>query len=258
MNHQAEPYTKLAPLYDTLMQDVDYESWADYLDEIIQTHHPDAYAVLELACGTGNLALSLSELETYRITASDGSPEMMNIAAQRFEAADDFIRPLVLNFLTLNLDERFDVIFTLFDSVNYLHSDQDIQRFLDQTLRVLKPGGLLIFDFSTPKNSLESVDYLNNDYGTSGLLRFQRSSRYDTKEGYHYNEFIIEELNDEGSITGTFSEVHRQKAYTLEHMLSIVEQTPYHRLASYEDFELEPATEHSTRVTMVLQCQTLP
>ena len=47
-------YTSLAPLYDKLMEDVDYEAWAGFIDEIIQIHHSNPVEILELACGTGS------------------------------------------------------------------------------------------------------------------------------------------------------------------------------------------------------------
>ena len=68
-------YSKLAQLYDTLMSDVDYESWADYIDEIMQTHHPDPIEIMEVACGTGSITLSLAELECYKITGTIFRPQ---------------------------------------------------------------------------------------------------------------------------------------------------------------------------------------
>lgn len=252
-----EIYTSLAPLYDTLMGDVDYESWADFIDEIMQTHHFDPVEILELACGTGSLALSLAELECYTITATDLSPSMVDVArekAAKFESNVDFFP---MNYLDINLQKKFDCIYTVFDSVNYLKEKTQIKTFLDNTYNILKPGGLLIYDFSTPKNSLESVDFLNNEEGDTGKFRYLRNSRYDAIEKIHYNEFEIDELDEQtGKVINTFHEIHSQRAYSLNEMLSIVEQTPYHRVAKYDGFDLIEADENSARVTMVLKCQT--
>jgi hypothetical protein len=122
--------------------------------------------------------------------------------------------------------------------------------------RALKPGGLFIFDFSTPKNSMESVDYLNEAEGERETLRYFRSSRYDAKTQFHYNEFEIDQLDQlGGKVIHTFKETHIQRAYTLNEMLSILNQTPYHLVAKYDGFDMIDATENSARVTMVLQCQ---
>lgn len=254
---EKEIYTSLAPLYDTLMGDVDYESWADFIDEIMQTHHFDPIDILELACGTGSLALSLSELDCYSITATDLSPAMIEVARQKaaeFELNVDFFP---MNYLNIDIHKKFDCIYTVFDSVNYLKQTSEIRDFLNNTHSILKQGGLLIYDFSTPKNSLESVDFLNNEEGDTGSFRYFRNSRYDAIEKIHYNEFEIEEIDKEtGKVINSFHETHTQRAYSLDEMLSIVEQTPYHLVAKYAGFDLIDANENSARVTMVLKCQT--
>lgn len=250
-------YTSLAPLYDTLMEDVDYESWADFIDEIVQTHHFDPFDILELACGTGSLSLSLTELECYKVTGTDLSPSMIEVAKQKAQKFELPTRFFPMNFLEINLNERFDCIITVFDSVNYIQQEADVVKMLDSTFQLLKPGGLMVFDFSTPKNSMEAVDHLNNEEGDSGKFRYFRSSRYNPIEKIHYNEFDIEELDEQtGKVINSYQETHKQRAYSLDEMLSIVAQTSYHLVAKYSGFDLIAADENSARVTMVLRCQT--
>ena len=255
MVKQENTYTSLAPLYDTLMEDVDYESWADFIDEIIQTHLPDTVSLLEMACGTGSLALALAELECYEIIATDKSVEMIEIARRKPQDFTGQVEFRTLDFLDIHLKETFNCIFTVFDSVNYLMSEQEIKQFLLQSHRVLNQKGLLIYDFSTPKNSLESVDYLNENEGDNGRLRYFRSSTYDPEAKIHLNEFEIQEIeHGTGRILNSYRETHEQRAYSLDQMLSIVKQTSYHLVAKYEGFDLVDADENSARVTMVLQC----
>ncbi|MEQ8579897.1 MAG: class I SAM-dependent methyltransferase [Balneola sp.] len=253
---ETDNYSNLAPLYDKLMENVDYESWADYIDEIIQEHHPECEKVLELACGTGSVAISLDELGYYDILASDLSPQMIEVAKQKALEQNADVRFQTLNFLNINIEEEFDVIFSVFDSVNYLQTDSEIIAMLEECEKVLKPDGLFIYDFSTPLNSLEAVDYLNNEEAEVKDLRFFRTSEYDAINKIHTNTFEIEQLSeDKKEILSTFKEVHKQRIYTLEEMLSILKQTPYHLVAKYGDFDLIDADENSARITLVLKCQ---
>lgn len=252
-------YSVLAHLYDTLMEDVDYEMWADFIDEVIQTHHPNPKDVLELACGTGAISLCLAELGVYHLTATDMSAPMVERA--KLKAKDERLDVDfgVMDFRDINSDKKFDIIFSVFDSVNYLHTEQEILDMLRGTHKILKPGGLLIFDFSTPQNSLEAVDYLNNEEGSFGAYRYFRTSRYEPAEQIHYNEFEIDEMSEDGkTVLHKYQEIHRQRIYSLKEMLSILEQTPYHQVAKYEGFDLVEADDNSTRVTMVLRCQKQP
>lgn len=255
-SESAPIYSRLAELYDTLMGDVDYESWADYIDEVMQTHHPEPFDVMEVACGTGSVVLSLAELECYRLTGTDLSPSMINVAKQKaldFEV-DVHFEPAA--FSELSFTNKFDCVYAVFDSINYLHEDREVIEALNSIHRTLKKDGLFIFDFSTPKNSLESVDHLNEAEGERGNLRFFRKSWYQNEEKVHYNEFEIEEVDPiSKTISGSWYELHRQRAYTLSEMLSILEQTPYHLVAKYDGFDLVEADENSARVTIVLRCQ---
>lgn len=241
------------------MSDVDYESWADYIDECMQTHHPDPIHVMELASGTGNLILSLAELECYILTGSDGSPEMVELARLKTEERNLRIPFEVQDFRNLKIDHPKDVIFSVFDSINYLLKPEYLNTLLADSFKALKQDGLFIFDFSTPKNSLEAVDFLNNEEGDIGSMRYHRTSEYDTHTRIHTNRFEIEQLDPESStVLEVFEEVHQQRAYTLNEILSIVRESPYNLIASYDGFDMIPANENSTRVTMILQCQKQP
>lgn len=240
------------------MKDIDYESWADFIDEVIQTHHDNPVYLHEMACGTGSLALSLEELECYEIDASDLSEQMLQIAEIKAKQKDSRINFFPMSFSRLNYEKTYDVVFSVFDSINYLLTPEEVSQFLENSIRLLNPGGLLVFDFTTPQNSLEAVDYLNNEEMTIQNLRYFRTSSFDIKKHLHYNQFEIERFDPEtNEITDSFQELHCQRVYTLKEMLSIVEQSPYHLEAKYDGFDLVDATENSARITMVLSCPTL-
>ncbi len=252
-------YSKLAYIYDALMDDVDYEIWADFVDEIIQTNHPDPTSILELACGTGSMALSLDELMCYDIVATDKSPDMIEIAQQKAREQDANVEFRTMDFLDIDLERTFDVVVSTFDSVNYLHRPRDIILFLKEVKQVLTSESIFVFDFTTPKNSIRSIQFLNNEEGYApGNYRFFRKSRYDPNERIHYNEFDIEKLDDDQeTVLEQYHEVHEQKIYTLPKMLDIIDETEYTLLAKYDGFDLIDADESSLRITMVLQCPTI-
>lgn len=249
-------YSKLADIYDTVMQDVNYELWADFIDAIILEHHPNPERILELACGTGSISLFLDELECYDIVATDKSPQMIEKAREKNESMRCNVDFKVMDFLDIQLNHTFDIAFCVFDSVNYLHSSDDILLFLDEIREVLNPGGLLVFDFTTPSNSIKAIQYLDNEEGyTDDNHRYFRWSSYDASEQIHKNEFKIEKLDDDQeTVIKQYRETHQQKIYTLEQMLDIIDQTAYNIRAKYSGFDFEKADDKSLRITMVLEC----
>lgn len=249
-------YSMLAEVYDTLMEEVDYEVWADFIDDIMQTHHPDPHSILELACGTGSLSFSLDELLCYDVIATDKSPHMIRKARQKANRYNANVQFREMDFLDVRMDKKFDVVLSLFDSVNYLHKHKDIRRLLSEVKKVLLPESLFIFDFTTPRNSIHAIQYLHNEEGyTEDNYHFFRKSWYDAREKIHYNEFEIEKLDhDSETVLERYSEIHRQRIYTLKEMLDIIKRSDYNIVAKYDGFDLIDANDNSLRITMVLQC----
>jgi len=248
-------YSVLAEIYDAVMKDVNYEAWTDYIDEIIMMHHHEARDVLELACGTGTMALSMDEIGYYNITATDLSPEMIEQAKQKAAKAESGVHFQTLDFLNIDLDKKFDAVFMVFDSLNYLHSKDDIATLHDQVYNVLKPDGIFVYDFTTPRNSKKAIRYLNDEQDTvNDRYSYHRSSRYDEENRIHTNIFEIEELSNHPTMApSVFREEHYQKIYTMNDILPIVKKSPFRLLKAYDGFELKPAHKRSLRITMVLR-----
>ncbi|MEX2632892.1 MAG: class I SAM-dependent methyltransferase [Balneolales bacterium] len=248
-------YGKLAPIYDEVMFDVDYEQWADFIDAIIQFHRHDTVTVLELACGTGTLSMLLDELDCYKITATDSSQDMLNEARRKAESAHSDIKWTQVDFLDINLDEKFDAVLLLFDSVNYLTEINQIELMLSEVRKVIKPEGIFIFDFTTPIYSQTIVGLLNEDRITKNGFHYIRDSSYDSENRLHRNDFTIQKLGANSKVLSESRESHIQKIYSLDEIEDVVSRSEFSILSAYEDFEMKKANHKSGRVTMVLKCQ---
>ncbi len=252
-NKKTEVYTSLAKIYDEIMKDVDYEDWADFIDAIIQEHHPEAISLLELACGTGKVAMYLEELDCYDITASDKSAEMLEIGKSIATFRGMSIIWKQIDFLDINLNETFDVVFILFDTVNYLLKEEDILAMLSNVRKVMNDDAILIFDFTTQKHSEYVEKLLSSEGITPDNVRYERNSYYMPTEKLHINEFEIEQLDeDKTTVLSREKEVHRQRVYEFDEMKAIIEKSDFEIIATYEDFDLINANSNSERITMVL------
>ena len=56
-----EQYKDFAFVYDELMNEVDYNGWVKYIEDIIKNENAQVQNILELACGTGNLTIPLTK-----------------------------------------------------------------------------------------------------------------------------------------------------------------------------------------------------
>ena len=76
-------YTSLAAYYDRLNSHIDYFGYAAFLASRFREYGvPDGSLVLDLACGTGNITLPLSEMG-YDMIAVDSSCEMLDVGRRK-------------------------------------------------------------------------------------------------------------------------------------------------------------------------------
>lgn len=250
-------YSVLAQIYDHVMYDVDYELWARFIDDILQVHHPRPEELLELACGTGTLSLSLDQIPEYNILATDKSSAMLRQARSKASEKNAGVQFRQMDFTDIDLNQTFDAAILLFDSLNYLHSTDKILNLMEDVEDILNTNGLFIFDFTTPKNSNLAVKTLDNETGSAPKnIQYHRRSHFDEETRLHTNDFHIRQWNEERTkVQKSYRELHQQKIYSLSEIVHILEQTNFNIVAKYSGFDLVEADEDSLRITIVARCQ---
>lgn len=135
-------YTKLARFYDPVTGD--RRDTANFINALIDRYQPKTQTVLEIACGTGAVMGLLSEF--YEVTGLDRSRNMLAIARKKLPQAKLHRQDMT----KFSLDQRFDVIVCVFDSINHLLRFADWQKVFRRVRSHLSDGGLFIFDVNTP------------------------------------------------------------------------------------------------------------
>ena len=142
-------YQAFAELYDELMDDVDYESWADYYTRLLSIYGVRNGKICECACGTGGLTIPLYR-RGFQMTGVDISREMLWEAAQKSRKQGIAMPFVQQDMKALNLHRPMDAVLATCDGVNYLLTEEDLLSFFRAAHRAIKPGGALVFDVSTP------------------------------------------------------------------------------------------------------------
>src|SRR3954468_15766506 len=111
----AETYEALAPFYDELTREHDYDGWTRHLEHTARRFGVGGRSLLDAACGTGKSFMPFRE-RGYSVTGCDISPEMLAVARAKAPDVDLFAADI------RELDEigDFDLITCLDDAVNYL------------------------------------------------------------------------------------------------------------------------------------------
>jgi len=109
--------------------------------------------ILDVATGTGDLALAAMKLNPTRIIGADVSEGMLKVAREKISrrGLDSVISFVQAPCEALPFDDStFDAAMVAFGVRNF----EDPQKGLDELCRVLKPGGILVvLEFTLPKHT---------------------------------------------------------------------------------------------------------
>ena len=116
--------------------------------EIVKATNPDS--ILDIATGTGDLAINLAETKASKIIGLDISSGMLDIGKTKITAKklDDRIEMIIGDSENMPFeDNSFDAITVAFGVRNF----ETLENGLKDILRVLKPGGtFVILETSVP------------------------------------------------------------------------------------------------------------
>ena len=150
-------YEDFAKVYDELMQEINYDEWADYIFRMTLNSTKPIKKILEFGCGTGNITLRLAK-KGFDMRAVDLSEDMLTVADEKAEAQGiENVRFFKGDMSNFQIGETFDAVIVCCDSFNYLKSLDEIESFLSCSAEALKPGGLLMFDMNTPEKYKETI-----------------------------------------------------------------------------------------------------
>ena len=202
-------YEALAPWYDELTRDVDYERFADFYEALFHADGGEFKLLLDLCCGTGTLALIMAG-RGYDMIAADGSEEMLMSAREK---AMQLTSPMPLFICQqaqeLDLYGTVDAAYSSLDSLSYVPFEALREAF--RRLRLfIRPGGLLIFDLRTPE-FLRSMDGSVSVDETDELFCLWRG-RFDESAGaLRYGMDIFERVEED--LYEHFEEEHTEYAH---------------------------------------------
>lgn len=140
--------------------------------------------ILELCCGTGRLTVPIAK-DGYDITGVDYTSSMLTQAKQKASEAGLDIRFIEADIRTLDLQEKYNLIFIPFNSIHHLYTNEDLFKAFNAVKKHLKVGGLFLFDCFNPniqyivegeKEQREIANYRTDD-GREVLIR--QTMRYE-------------------------------------------------------------------------------
>ena len=227
-------YHNLAASYDRLTNDVDYRGIVAFYDAILQKENVRPRSAIDLACGTGSVALLLAQ-QYDRVIGVDMSEEMLTVAQQR--AYEQEKRPLFICQMLqqLRLPVAVDLAVCAWDGLDYILDPADCKEAIARVYRALNPGGIFIFDVNTPEKlrAMDGQVFLDEDDDVYCVWR----GEFD--EASNICSYGMDLFQRQGNAWYRSFEEHREYAYTVEQLTEYLKSAGFTHIRVYADGKLE-------------------
>lgn len=244
-------YGGFAGLYDRLMADVDYDSWAAYLmEQMRESGVPDGGTVVDCACGTGAFTLRFASAG-YRLTGIDRSEDMLAVAQRKARKSGlniPFVRQDIRSFC---VHRPVDAVNCACDGVNYLLSAEDVAAFFSSAYAALKPCGVLLFDISSAYK-LEHVlgGHTFGEDAADCTYLWQNVFDPQTKLLEMDLAFFLPE-GDGRYIR--FDETHIQRAHTLRELTNALEKAGFKKITVFGELSVDTPEQEAERIQFIAE-----
>ena len=244
-----DAYTSFASVYDTFMDNIPYEEWAEYLINILNEYGVKDGLVLDLGCGTGNMTELLAKAG-YDMIGIDNAEEMLEIAMEKRAKSGNDILYLLQDMREFELYGTVKAIVSICDSINYITEEEELLEVFRLANNYLDPRGIFVFDFNT---IYKYRDVLGNQ-----TIAEDREDCSFIWDNYYYEE---EEINEyelslfikekQSDLYRKYQETHFQKAYDLKTVKNLIEQSGLEYITAYDAFTKNPPTAESERIYVI-------
>lgn len=248
-------YDALAAYYDdewrNLTQDIPF-----LLEEARKTGSP----VLELACGTGRVALPLAR-EGFEVWGIDNSTEMLKLFEKKLAKSDTDIKERIhisnQDMQDFRFEHRFKLIIIPFNSFLLLTDRKDFDICLRNCLRHLEDDGRFIVDIFSPNFELCAVkepkmQFLQHYYVPElqkVVVQWEYAKRDMAKQIIDV-DFLYEEYDSDGNVTKKTRSLKTSLIFRYE-MEYLLEKNGFEVLNVYGNYDRSPFSEESPQIICV-------
>lgn len=220
-----------------------------YLRDLLRAHPVPGMTLLDLACGTGTLALLQAE-QGWQVIGIDRSAAMLAQAQRKLAAVAE---PLAVVFQQgdmrdFRLEAPVDLVTCCFDTLNYLLDEAAVLDCFRAVARALVPGGCFYFDVAT--DFFLRYYWQGVQFDEWGDLSQSMQSHYDVATGL--STLVLTGFMAVGrGRYRRFREVHIERAYADAALRALLEAAGLLVEAVYDCFTSQPPNERSLRLMYV-------
>ena len=240
-------YNDFAYVYDALMKrDVDYEKWADYIENLFDMYGVNPELVCDVACGTGNITIPMAK-RGYDMTGVDISESMLNVAREKAEG----LNVLFLNqsMTKIDLYGTMGAFLCMIDGINYVLSPKSLLQFFTKIKTCfMDKGAPFIFDVSSEYK-------LKNIIGNNTFIKSDKNIFYTWQNRYieskRLSDMFLTFFVREGGMYRRFEERHIQRAWSVDELTYLLKRAGFTKIDTYGELSFERPKEKEERIVFV-------
>mgnify|MGYP001558867609 CR=1 FL=1 len=254
-----EAYREYSRIYDQVHERRVSSDVPFWLSEAVQAGSP----ILELACGSGRIALPLVRygLRTHGI---DNSSEMLQLLQQKVSLEPESVR----NLLTWELADmknfpkdtkgKYAFAFVAFSALQYLYKKEEQQAVFSRVHQVLKEGGIFIVDVFNPNPAfvqgwgepITLAEVKNSPEGEDRIVWECLPEAYDEKSNILImpNRFQIYHAGREDPETITIPAQYY--CFSQEELEQLFREAGFGNVETFRNYTKEPFTPESPQIIM--------
>ena len=237
-------YNGLAPFYDALTGDVNYEAFADFYEKIFELYGISPKLLLDLACGTGTITYLLAD-RGYEMIGVDASADMLSLAMEKAENSKAAVKPIFINqdMNELDLYGTVESVICCLDGINYVYPE-DLDEAIYRAGLFLEPGGVFVFDINSPYK-LRSLDGQMFADETEDVFCIWRAEFDEDENCCCYGMDIF---SKEGRLWRRDTEEHYEFAYSPESLCKAMERAGFINIKVFGELTFDDPREDELRI----------
>ena len=212
-------YESFARVYDTFMDEVPYDVWADCLIRDLKREGIRDGLVLDLGCGTGQMTKRLA-MAGYDMIGVDRSVDMLEIARERMGTCD--ILYLMQDVRQFELYGTVRAVISTCDSLNYITNREDLLQVFRLVNNYLDPDGVFLFDLNS-HGYYERMCADNVFAESRDECSFIWENSFDRAAGINEYDLTLF-LRREDGLYERFLETHRERAWRVEEVCGLLRE----------------------------------
>lgn len=236
-------YKALAASYDRLTNDVDYAAVVSFYEKILEQEGLHPRTAVDLACGTGSVAILLAE-QGLKVIGVDMSEDMLTVASSKACSCDNPPLFICQKLQELCLPRGVDLAVCALDSMDYILDPADCERAIQRVYKALNPGGIFIFDVNTPEKlrAMDGQVFLDEDDDVFCVWR----GEFDGQT--NICAYAMDLFQRRGTIWERSFEEHREYAYSEEQLVSYLRKAGFTGIRVYGDRCMSRPTPYDQRI----------